>query len=108
MKRGSTGPWELFPGPASPPISKQLLSMHDVEGARLQPWLCSRCPCQPLLQVDVFRGARVLHILLVELLKSPPATQHRAKLSCTPPPPPAFAEPILLPVSPLPPILLSG
>lgn len=82
--------------------------MHDVEGARLQPWLCSRCPCQPLLQVDVFRGARVLHILLVELLKSPPATQHRAKLSCTPPPPPAFAEPILLPVSPLPPILLSG
>lgn len=73
--------------------------MHDAEEARLQPWLCSRCLCQPLLQVDVFRGARVLHILLVELLKSPPATQHGANLSCTLPI--AFTEPILLPFSPL-------
>lgn len=58
-----------------------LVHARHGEGARLQPWLCRRCLCQPLLQVDVLRGARILHILLVELLKSPPATQHRAKLS---------------------------
>lgn len=66
---------------------------------RGEPWLCSRRPCQPLLQVDVLCGARVLHILLVELLKSPPATQHGAELSCTLPE--AFTEPVLLPFSPL-------
>lgn len=62
-------------------LKAALVHARHGEGARLQPWLCRRCLCQPLLQVDVFCGARVLHILLVELLKSPPATQHRAKLS---------------------------
>lgn len=62
-------------------LKAALVHARHGEGARLQPWLCRRCLCQPLLQVDVLCGARVLHILLVELLKSPPATQHQAKLS---------------------------
>lgn len=76
-------PWGALPRapPSSSRLKAALVHARHGEGARLQPWLCRRCLCQPLLQIDVLRGARVLHILLVELLKSPPATQHRAKLS---------------------------
>lgn len=85
-------PWGALPRapPSSSRLKAALVHARHGEGARLQPWLCRRCLCQPLLQIDVLRGARVLHILLVELLKSPPATQHRAKLSGE-----AFTKPLL-------------